>query len=196
MPDAAALARTRFTVLDLCRTPLELCVGFAHRHGLQLATDAVDLIADRTPRQADLVIVHSLFRHLPKEMHADVLRKFGGWLRPEGRIVFSNRLEDDRDMKARAVRRPEMVGRLREGVHAGTLRIGESAGEFEARLARRARQTVVPVADYASLDELKALFAKAGMPVHSAEVVTREVVSLGTGSIRSRAIAVLGAPQG
>jgi hypothetical protein len=164
---------------------------FADSHALRIETQAVDLLLDETPRSADLVVVHSLFRHLPRELHVATLRKFAGWLRAGGRVLFENKLEDGRETKARADRRPKLVERLRDGLSDGRLEVGESPAEFEARLSRRETQKVDPVADYATLDELNSLFAEANMTPLETKVVTREVAAYGPGVMRTRAVTVL-----
>jgi hypothetical protein len=187
----AALSRSRFTVLDRCRTPLELCLSFGRRHQLTVATEMVDLVTDGAPRAADLVVVHSLLRYLPQSTHVDVLGKLGQWLRPEGRIVLSSRLEDDAEGKIFEREQRDIGEDVVRRIREGQLNVGESADAFDARLSRR---TAEPIAGYRDLVSLRALPDRARMPVLSVQVVRGEILRSGKLTPRSRAIIVLGAP--
>ncbi|WP_162916817.1 class I SAM-dependent methyltransferase [Dongia deserti] len=89
MPD---LAKVRFTVLDRCRTPLVLCEAFARRHGLNVETSQVEVGAPDAAFPADIILVHSLLRFLPRSAHRAVMLALRRWLKPEGMILFSHRL--------------------------------------------------------------------------------------------------------
>ena len=189
---AAALSRSRFAVLDRCRTPLELCRHFGQRHGLTVETDAVDIITDRTSRSADLVVVHSLFRFLPRETHVNVLRKIGRWLRPQGRIVFSSRLEDKAMIRVFETDQRHFGEDILRRIRDGHLKIGESAEAFDARLNHRSIEQIV---GYDSLRSLQALFDLAQMPVFATQIVRGKVRRSARVIMRHRAIVVLGAPR-
>jgi hypothetical protein len=88
-----SLARCRFTVLDLCPTPLRLCRAYAGRHGIRLATEAVDLLAPHRSFAADILVLHSLFRFLPTSAQEGVLAGLASWLKPGGALVFSHRIK-------------------------------------------------------------------------------------------------------
>jgi hypothetical protein len=188
-----ALDRSRFTVLDRCRTPLELCRSFGRGHRLTVETDVVDLVADQTRRSADLVVVHSLLRYVPREAHADLLRKFGQWLRPQGRIVFSSRLEHDEAGTGIFEADQRHFGEdVRRRIRDGQLEIGERAEAFDAQLNQRSTEQI---AGYDDLRGLQALFDRAQMPVLAAQTVRGEVRRSGKDVMRRRAIFVLGAPR-
>ena len=132
-------------------------------------------------------MVHSLFRHLPRDVHPATLRKLSGWLRTDGRIIFSHRIAGGGDSENRRTERGLTATRIRRGIESGQLVLGESLESFEARFARRAAAPAVHVSEYASTDELLALFAAAHLKVHSIQSLT------GPGaSTRQRVIAVLG----
>jgi SAM-dependent methyltransferase len=189
----AALDRSRFTILDRCRTPLELCRSFGRGHRLTVETDVVDLVADQTRRSADLVVVHSLLRYVPKEAHADLLRKFGQWLRPQGRIVFSGRLEDDDAGTGIFEADQRHFGEeLRRRIRDGELQIGDRAEVFDAQLNQRSAEQI---AGYGDLTGLQALFDRAQMPVFDTQIVQGVVRRSGKEVMRRRAIVVLGAPR-
>lgn len=162
------LASSRFTVVDLCRTPLELCEAFGRRHRLDLSTQIRDLAQDGAPLAADIIVVHSLIRFLPPDQTVPVLRRLGGWLSPGGRIVLSVRLV-----------RPDESVRMREllGVRG--------------REPRRSR------AEFAEFDDLVATINEARMPIiamHS-HVREDEVADPNQRDTRRRAMLVLGAPE-
>jgi len=84
--------RALYTVLDHCRTPLAVCEAFARDHGLQLQTHQVDMGTPADVFAADVIVVHSLLRFLPRSLHLGNLRAMRQWLKPGGAIVFSHRL--------------------------------------------------------------------------------------------------------
>ena len=88
----AAGDAARYIVLDHCRTPLVLCQAFARQHGLEVATQQVDMGAPDVAFAADLVVVHSLLRFLPPARHVAALRSVRQWLKPGGSVIFSHRL--------------------------------------------------------------------------------------------------------
>jgi hypothetical protein len=186
-----ALARCRFTVLDRCRTPLELCRSFGEQHGLSVETAVVDLVTDQTRRSADLIVVHSLLRYVPREAHIDLLRKFGRWLRLQGRIVFSSRLESDAGTSIFEADQRHFDEDIRRRIHARELEIGERTEVFEVHLSLRSTERI---AHYDDLAELRALFDRARMPVFATEIVQGVVSRSGKDVLRRRAIIVLGAP--
>jgi hypothetical protein len=111
-------ARIRYTVLDLCPTPLVLCVEFARRHGLSLSTRVVDLTDGSLSFPADIVVVHSVFRFLPVAGRPAALAMLGRWLKPHGSVVFSNSLFAD-DEKVSHVRSAASSERLNRAARPG-----------------------------------------------------------------------------
>ncbi len=81
-----------FTIIDRCRTPLELCEAFGRRHGFTVHTQRMEMGGAGPAFSADLILVHSLLRFVPAAMHLDTMRQLRGWLRPGGAIIFSHRL--------------------------------------------------------------------------------------------------------
>lgn len=82
----------RYVVLDRCRTPLALCEAFGRQHGLDFRTGQVDMSAPDVRVAADVIVVHSLLRFLPRSAHLATMRTLRGWLKPQGTIIFSHRL--------------------------------------------------------------------------------------------------------
>jgi hypothetical protein len=77
----------RFTVVDLCPTPLLLCAEYAARHGLQLETARADLLDFVPERKQHLIFAASVLRHLPPHQRADAVARFHDWLAPGGTLV-------------------------------------------------------------------------------------------------------------
>lgn len=188
----SALARSRFTVLDRCRTPLELCRHFGQRHALKIETEVVDLVVDRERRKADLILAHSLLRYIPREAHVDVLRKFGQWLRPAGHMIFSTRLESDAKGEVFEREQRDIGDDVLRRIRDGQLEIGGSVETYAAKLGNRSFQAI---AGYEDLTGLQVLFDLAQMPVVSTQIIQGEVLRSGKRTTRRRAIIVLGAPQ-
>ena len=188
-----ALYRTSFLVLDRCPTPLRLCAAYAERNRLRVATEAVDLSVDETPRAVDIVVVHSLFRHMPLATHVETLHRFASWLRPGGQIVFSHRIVgEDAATVTSGAEREETAIRIRRRVESGELVIGEPLAAFEARIARR-RLATVHTSSYASVDSLMGLFAAAGLKAVSVHKLHRAASAPGAHE-RTRLIAMLTKP--
>jgi hypothetical protein len=87
--------QTRYTVLDHCQTPLAVCEAFARDHDLDLRTHQVDMGAPVETFAADVIVMHSLLRFLPRSLHGSSLLAMRRWLKPGGAIVFSHRLIGD-----------------------------------------------------------------------------------------------------
>lgn len=95
--EAAALcdlpaASVSFTIIDRCRTPLELCEAFGNRHGLDIRTQRMEMGGSGPAFAADLILVHSLLRFVPAAKHLDTMRQLRTWLGPGGAMIFSHRL--------------------------------------------------------------------------------------------------------
>ncbi|WP_457938757.1 methyltransferase domain-containing protein [Mesorhizobium sp. 10J20-29] len=90
-PDA--LSRCRFTVLDLCPTPLMLCEDFARAHGLDFSWATCDLTDPARDFRADIVVLHSVFRFIDRARQPAVLERLAAWIRPGGAMIFSNRIK-------------------------------------------------------------------------------------------------------
>jgi hypothetical protein len=77
----------RFTIVDLCPTPLLLCEEYAACHGLQLETARADLLDFVPERKQHLIFAASVLRHLPPNQRADAVARFHDWLAPGGTLV-------------------------------------------------------------------------------------------------------------
>lgn len=187
-----ALSQTRFTVIDRCRTPLELCLRFARTHDLNIETEIAEIVDDMAPRVADLVLVHSLFRFLPQPSHVDVLRKIGRWLRPGGRIVFSSKLDRDESGKVFEQTQRDFEDDVVQRIRSGELPVGGRAGGFDMTLSRRPSSQTT---EYGDLSKLQTLFDLAETPVLTTQIVSGKGREAGKQVTQRRAVVVLGPPS-
>ena len=157
--------RTKFTVLDICRTPLLLCQAFAERHGISLKVDQVDLNYPRGEHAADVIVVHSLLRYLHPENHVKFLAALARWLRPGGKIILSNRLQEGLSNK-----RKSHIAGLMQKVSAGELTLPVDVCEIIEAL----REPPDPPATLERAEDLRQLIAEAGLQIDAEDIVDKE----------------------
>ncbi|MBB5755167.1 class I SAM-dependent methyltransferase [Prosthecomicrobium pneumaticum] len=192
-----ALRRIRFTVLDLCPTPLDLCRRFAERHGLDLATEAVDLTGPERRFPADILLLHSVFRFIPNARHPAVLGELAAWLRPGGAMVFSNRiksLEAEESLADGAKRRRANERVLERLVHDPATADLDWA-DILPRLERSLADDEARQGEFRNEDEVRRLFESSPLRLERIEPVRR---TIGGGAqpsyLRKRVLALLRAP--
>jgi hypothetical protein len=187
-----ALRRARFTVIDRCETPLELCRDFARRHGLLLHAEAADLTQTPSNHTADVIVHHSLLRFLPPAARCAALRKLAQWLKPDGRLVFFMGAQSRSTVEQGTRRRAEVGALVRALVDSGRIRLSEPVAAFQARLDADLERNTRRQIDSSSPDDLRELFAAAGLQVASFEQLSREMVMpSGRSYARERIVAVL-----
>jgi SAM-dependent methyltransferase len=185
----AAFARVRLTVLDQCDTPLKLCRDFAARHGLNFRTQVADLVTTDAAFPADILINHSLFNYVDAGHHEATLRKFAGWLKPGGRIVFYIGLRPPALQTGIRNRNQQAHDLIRAALDSGALKIAEPRASFEARLDRQKFR----VAEFSTVEDVYALFARSGLTVHAGELVEGPLSMPSSGALgRGRVLAALG----
>jgi hypothetical protein len=183
-------SRVRYTVLDLCPTPLVLCRDYANRHGLALTTRPVDLVATTERFPADLIVHHSLFNFLPRGARPGLLAKFGSWLKPAGQVLFAIEIHPQ-GYRSDLSRRTDSRKRLLDEVRAGQVKIYEPIDRFARRLADHLRAGDGREGTFTSTDEIRSLGAAAGLSILSLEAIDVETATA-TGATRGRVIAMLG----
>lgn len=181
-------SRVRYTVIDRCQTPLELCRAYATHANLDLTVSDVDLTRDANGFSADLICLHSVFRFLPPDAHVKALRQLAGWLKPGGRILFSQRLTMDGPLYRADVMKKKSE-RIETMVRANPDTISEPLDEFLARLKRMPPRALAQM-EFSTPDELHRLFAAAAVDVVEERFVDRRR----EGKISHRILALL-APQ-
>ena len=189
-----ALRRCRFTVLDLCPTPLLLCRQFAEDHGLDFAYAAVDLTAPGRKFPADIVVMHSVFRFIDRRLQPAVLRELASWLEPGGSIVFSNRIksassaESEADLAIRG-RRNERFAQM---AAAGEIDVAGAAAAIMVRLDRSLHDNEGRAGEFRSADDLRRFLESGPLPIAGFDEIVREIGGQGRPRYdRKRVIAVL-----
>lgn len=196
MAGADIFHRVRFTVLDKCGTPLELCKDFAARHGLNLETEAVDFTRPMPVYPADLIVLHAILVYLPPASHVEFLRQCGRWLKPGGRAFLWNSLvleNSPKDWKHRAGVGAEMRAIVEREVASGRLSLHEPLESYCKRFDRMTDMPRVGAARFSSELALGALLAEAGLPVFSFDRHGGEANS--GGLVRPHAAFVFGPPD-
>lgn len=80
------------TVVDRCRTPLELCRWYAERYGYAIETAQSDLQTFCAAAPYDVICVHSLLSCVPLEYHGEIAATWHSLLRPGGLLMLANNL--------------------------------------------------------------------------------------------------------
>jgi hypothetical protein len=193
-----ALSLVRFAVLDLCDTPLELCRDYARRHGLTFTPERVDLAATDRPFSADTIVHHSVLRFVAPDLHVSLLRKLRGWLKPNGRIVFSSTLTPPEEQGAKRSHDRDVDAAIRAMIDDGSMSVSEPRAAFLARLDRgredRDKRDRRGTARFASVEQLRELFGAAGLSIVSQQIVSGATRVAGSEPFsRRRLLAVLAA---
>ncbi len=120
--DYALLARIRaaagaqagaleVTVMDRCRTPLELNAWYARRAGMRLETVQADVLANPLPTQYDVICTHSFLCFFTAGQREQLLRRWHDGLVSGGRVLTAQRVRaEDRDSQIRYA--PEQVAAM------------------------------------------------------------------------------------
>jgi len=195
---ADMLRRCRFTVLDRCETPLFVCAEFAAWHGLDFNCEADDLLTVPEPCAADLIVMHSVFRFIPPEDQALLLRRIGKWLAPGGRLILSNRiLFDDGSEAVGEIRKRTVANKAAAAALAkGEFQLAETVEATLERLNRAIGDGQGRPGEFHSLEEARTLIRQSGLKEISLEDLTFEF-AIAPGDImrRRRVHAVLARPD-
>jgi SAM-dependent methyltransferase len=81
-----------YTVLDRCQTPLLLNRWYARRHGFDAETVCSDVLTFQADSKFDLILASSFFGYFDPASRQQLFNNYARWLRPGGRLVFTNRL--------------------------------------------------------------------------------------------------------
>ena len=103
-------------VLDRCGTPLELCQRYAARNGLTVATQAADLFDVGLSCAANIVVVHSLLRFIPRERHRELVVALSRWLKP-GAVALRHSLRAPDEAR----QQPRSTAKLLRLIEAGAV---------------------------------------------------------------------------
>jgi hypothetical protein len=161
------LARSRFTVLDRCRTPLMLCEEYASRNGLKVRTEVVDLLETSRDFPADLILVHNFLPFVPADRHHDLLRRLGRWLKPDGCVVIWQPVLPAGDRDRFHQRQKKQVSDIAAVIESGTIEINEPKETLVARLERNVMQVGPAMQNIMDAASLKALIGSVGFDLRS-----------------------------
>jgi hypothetical protein len=178
------LSRVRFTVLDRCRSPLVLCEEYAARHGLEVRTEAVDLLDTSASFPADLIVLHNFLPFVPMEQHALLMKTLHGWLKPNGNLFMWNTVLAAEDHEAIALRWKAQIAAVKSMIEAGTIEINEPKEVLFARLDRNVADTRPGMRRCADIESMKELIASAGLRTKSIEEISKTRRERGTSYIR------------
>jgi hypothetical protein len=190
----AVLDRSRFTVIDRCPTPLILCREFGDRHHLAVDTVQGDLTTISHHFEADLILVHSVFRFIKRTDQVMFLSRLGRWLNATGRLIVSNRLRLDAALETESEFRKRTAANLaiKESLAAGVLAMRESPQIVLERLERAMLDSEGRPGEFQSLEDLRALIAQSQLQELSLKQLSWNVeISPGNSFMRHRAHAVL-----
>ena len=156
---ANAASGTRFTVLDRCEAPLELCRRQARIWGLPLETMHQDLTSLDVEAQFDIVLLHGTLPYVGAECRIDVLARLRRTLCPAGRLVMLfNTGHRTSEVDADSDYADWMLTRL----DAMAVPIPEERGKFHSRLCIRAQHHASCVRAFSEPDDVLAMLAEAG----------------------------------
>jgi hypothetical protein len=192
-------SRCRFTVLDRCRSPLALCDEFAERHALTMRSVQEDLLSGSEQFAADLIMSHSFLRFIDRAKQIALLRRFGTWLKPRGRIMISQslRVNDGADLKNEEKWSASVIIMAKAAIANGTIKITPEAERLFEKIYATDLDYLRRPGDIGSVDELRRLLTEAALQEHSVDVIEREFTSAHERRhTRVRAIAVYGSSEG
>lgn len=161
-------------VVDRCETPLGLCRAHALAVGLPLSTVRSELADFDGDGQFDVVLLHHIIGHFPKEQRVPLIARAGGWLAPGGRMLLavSYHVPGKPGAGMSGALRVWREAVIRSEAASGRLELPEDIETFVARLDRM-RETRKRAAGSGpgDLDSYRRLIAGAGLSI-------REIVDL------------------
>jgi len=190
----AVLDRCRFTVIDRCPTPLILCREFGARHHLGVDTVQSDLVTTSHRFEADIILVHSVFRFIEQADQVPFLNKLGSWLNATGRLIISNRLRLDEALETESEFRKRTAANLaiEKSLATGVLATRESPKIVLERLQRAMLDGEGRPGEFQSLEDVRALIAQSQLEEVSLKQLSWDVeINPGNSFMRHRALAVL-----
>lgn len=140
-------------VLDRCETPLALSRWYASRTGATVRTAQADAIDYQPGRAFDVVMTNSFLGYFDRYARRRLFARWGEWLRPSGKLLFTNRLRPSAGDEAigfsveQATRLVEAVRREAQS-RAGTIDIDpDEIAQRARRYAERFRSYPLHSAD-------------------------------------------------
>jgi hypothetical protein len=159
-------SRLRYTVLDLCETPLSLCRIYERRYGLMVRTMRADFMEPLPHVAADIVVLHSILSYVSTARHVGFLQELGGMLESSGRMILSNRTGN----KLGGKRDPKDFGLLLQAaLDNGRLKPSVPVD----RIMSKTKGTGTVMHEFADDEEMLALIAQTGLKIESKATVAK-----------------------
>lgn len=170
------ISRCRFIVLDRCRSPLTLCAEFASRHGIHLRIVESDIETTIEDFPADIIVAHSFLRFMDRRRQINLLKRFDGWLKPQGRVLISQsiRPQDGSLLGKEVGRLGSNLARVKAAVDSGAIKLASEAEPVFRRLFAADHDHLTRVGDVGTVSELRDLLCAAGLREHSVDIRTHQ----------------------
>ncbi|KAA3623673.1 MAG: class I SAM-dependent methyltransferase [Proteobacteria bacterium] len=130
----------KFTVVDVCPTPLLANRRFAKKTGLSVETVRADIVAYGEPSTFDAIFSHSFLGNFDEENRPRLIEAWHRLLKPRGRVIMINRVRPAADTPTQFS--PETANLFVDRVAAAAKAAGQLKGTDTESLARRARTYV------------------------------------------------------
>jgi hypothetical protein len=106
----------RVTVIDQCRTPLELNRWYAGRAGLEIETEQTDILSYTNPGRFDLVCTHSFMAYFDEAERARLTRVWWDCLAEGGAVLTAQRVRPG-EKRIKIAYTPEQAVAMGERAH-------------------------------------------------------------------------------
>jgi len=185
------LHRTRFCIVDLCRTPLQLCLDYGEERELDVSVECADLSSFSPFLQFDLITAHSVLAFFPPPARSGVFARMAGWLSADGRLLYSanmaNRTRRERERRFETVILPS----IRSAVVDGRIVPPESETVFLDRCRKRHSGVNYDRKGFSSRAQLQCLAHSAGLEIEHMEMLQPGAATNGSTGSRPRLIAAM-----
>lgn len=162
------------TVLDQCRTPLEICKIYADKAGINLQTRQADFLSYDGAADFDLIVMHGVLPFFPAKLRLQYLSHIAGWLKPGGFLISSTHMGSKPDLTTGEKRAHLAISNLRELAATGpTMDAGATDALVERlRSSLKARTSEAKV--FADAGEATEFYRATGLKVVSLRVINNQ----------------------
>ncbi len=186
----AVASGTDITVLDRCKTPLELCRRFAERWSLPIKTIHLNLQDLSIEKSFDVVFVHMLLQFIPHDQHLDTMVRVRRSLRPGGRLLLGFRTNPSVESGPASESWQDYATKIMARLRAKGIPLPEPDAEFRNRLRiyfedRRTREEIT----YADPKDVEARIRDAGFEIERVSPIATNFVQLTSNLRRYLAVA-------
>jgi SAM-dependent methyltransferase len=195
---AAADEAVDITVLDRCRTPLELCRRSAQRWSLGIETLHLDLMDLAIEAGFDIVFAHTVLTFIAPERRLDVLARLRRSLRPDGRLIMRFRTKGQIETDDLSKYRNRVPTHLIDELHAMGTPLPEPGDHFRQRIEAYANERHDREISEQSYAEIEAMLVTAGFTITAATAVASDQsapFSASTANVAKRLFLVVAEPR-